>query len=217
MSSLVRDGENRTFTCLRRSGRHITAGERVYECLSGSIPAVPPVSTGGGEQYALSSSCSGYTPGRPVYIEIHPPCRLRDVLDVPVCIEGSRGKDAFEHLPVQPGISSDGVSDILVETEATVTAVAYSVTNTQPTYSHPRTSSSGPGWRGGGSRSVSRCVSAPSWSQMLCRDWEALSRLRFTCHDVKQQQEFTPDISAEGGDELQFQCSGPGLAQRSAV
>ncbi|XP_018534680.1 NACHT, LRR and PYD domains-containing protein 1-like [Lates calcarifer] len=70
------------------------------------------------------------------------------------------------------------------------------------------------------SRSVSRCVSAPSLSQLTCAETESLKRAESLPAMMLNSsfEEFTPDISAEGDDEsYSFQCSGPGLYQCSVT
>ncbi|XP_056219646.1 NACHT, LRR and PYD domains-containing protein 1b allele 3-like isoform X2 [Seriola aureovittata] len=134
-----------------------------------------------------------------------------DSLNVDVHTEG---QDAFQSFTLQPEITSD--SEALVETEASVTAVNYSVTNTLPTCSQLHISSSDPGLSGRDSGRLPRSVSVPSLSQIISAENRKFRRAQ-SSPDVTLQtsyEEFTPDITEEESDEsYSFQCSRPGLYQ----
>ncbi|XP_073344069.1 uncharacterized protein [Pagrus major] len=144
------------------------------------------------------------------------------VLLVPLSEEPLSADDLnlmFELLSVQPGSTSAGDSDALVEMEAPVTAVKSSVTNTQLTRPHLQLSSD-PGRSQRGSSCLPRSHSVPSLSQISSaenktfRPSESLPDLLLK----SSFEEFTPDVTVDENDETyRFLCSCPGLYQCSVT
>ncbi|XP_022625233.1 NACHT, LRR and PYD domains-containing protein 1b allele 3-like [Seriola dumerili] len=142
------------------------------------------------------------------------PCPQSSLVVSPDVTVHTEGQDAFQSFTLQPENTSD--SEALVETEASVAAVNYSVTNTLPTCSQLHISSSDPGLSGRDSGRLPRSVSVPSLSQIISAENRKFRRAQ-SSPDVTSQtsyEEFTPDITEEENDEsYSFQCSRPGLYQ----